>query len=469
MNYLVERPGGRRRWIWLIAALAVGFQATALPAQEAVEKLLKGSVEKIGSEHKDVAQAIEVFSKGNFLEARKLLESAKQADPKIPPAGVLLAQLLYAANQPGLARNELEKVVKDQPDDPEAYLLFGEVGFQARRYADAELAFIKAAQLTRTFNENPIRQKSMTKRAYSGLAGVAEAREDWATAEKYLAPILQADPSDVNNTTRMARAIFSQAQDKQTAEKRADEEKAYGLLQKLWRANSSIRRPEITMGVLYENVGNRNLARSLMTKASERDTEGLSTQLTVARWAMEAGDLDLAQKCVDRATSVAPNSLDAKLVAGLVARYRKDYAAARRALESAHLQKPSDLAAMLQLAVVLAAQPGAEATALDYAQTAQRIHPDLSTPAGREAAVTLAWVYFLQGRTSEAIRLLQRALAGGGVSAESSYFAARVLHQQGNTDAAKKLLESALTNDRVFPAREDAEKLLNSLGGTLPQ
>ena len=61
--------------------------------------------------------------------------------------------------------------------------------------------------------------------------------------------------------------------------------------------------------------------------------------------------------------------------------------------------------------------------------------------------------------------MLQQALTGGGVSAESSYYAARILYQAGNADSAKSLLQAALRNDRVFPGRAEAENLLSSLGG----
>ncbi len=178
---------------------------------------------------------------------------------------------------------------------------------------------------------------------------------------------------------------------------------------------------------------------------------------------MEAGELDLAQTCGERAIAISPDSVDAKLVAGLVARYQQDYPRARKALEAAHLQSPSNLAAMLQLSVVLA-ELGLDRAALDYAEISRRVYADLSKGSGREAAVTLAWVLYRQGRGPEAQQQLQRALTGGGVSSESSYFAARILYQQGNRKDAKTWLEAALRNDRVFPGRKDAEKLLSTLG-----
>ena len=82
---------------------------------------------------------------------------------------------------------------------------------------------------------------------------------------------------------------------------------------------------------------------------------------------------------------------------------------ARRQFELAHLKAPTNLAAVLQLAVVLAEQ-SEDRIALAYAEIGRRIYSDLSQPSGREAAVTLAWILFRQNRGSEAQRALQQAL-----------------------------------------------------------
>jgi tetratricopeptide (TPR) repeat protein len=365
----------------------------------------------------------------------------------------MLAQFLFAANQPALARAELERVVKSQPTDPEPYQLFGEVAFQQRQYTEADLLFAKSLELSEQLAANPRRQQNLTKRANFGLASVAEVREDWQTAQKYLKAISQAEPADIAAGTRLARTMFQLGDDKG----------AYNLLGQIWKKDEKTTRPEVTMGVWYEQSGKRANASNLMKKVAERDAKGLETQLAVARWALDAGELDLAKSCADRALELEPNSLEAKLVLGLVARYNKDYAAARSAYESAHLQSPSHLAAMLQLSLVLLEQTGNERMALDYAQTAARIFSDLSQATGREAAVTLAWVLLRLGRPAEAQRAIQEALAAGSVSPEGAYFAARILEQGGNTEAAGKLLQTALNNDPSFPTRTDADRLLKQL------
>lgn len=467
---LINLRLGKLCCAFLLVCGIVGLMSSTARAQQQplnAEFLLRSSLGEgnIGPQHREVGDAIEQFKKGAFIETRNLLESAKKKDPRIPPAGVMLAQLLYAAKQPELARAELERVVASDATDPESYLLFGEIAFQQRRFADAELSFQKAASLTSRYTQNNVRKNSMIRRAYSGLAGVSEVREDWTNAVKFLQPILKANPNDIQNTTRMARALFSQ--DVNIGDAKGKEKEAYDLLIQLFKANrATVRRPEITMGQMYQQVGNKPLSKQLMQKAAKEDASNLETQLTVARWALETGDNELAQSCSDRAVQINKTSVDAKLVSGLAARYQKNLSKAKSALEAAHLQSPSNLAALLQLAVVMVESnnDADKRTALEYSQVASRIYSDLTAPTGREAAVTSAWVLYRVGRQNDAVKLLQRALTGGSISAESSYYAAKIL-SQSNAEYSKQLLEKALQNERVFPARADAQQLLKSLGG----
>lgn len=458
------RSKTKHLWMQFVCLSIVIAATNSSFGQFTAESLLKSSVQQVGPQHRDVDNAIEQFKKGAFLECRNLLKAARQKDSKLPPSGVLMAQMLYAAKQPGLGRSELERTVKEEPKDPEPYVLFGEIAFQERRFADAELAFQRGFKLSNTYASNDYRKNNLVKRSLSGIAGVYETREDWANATRYLQPILKSNPKDVNTATRVARALFEQ--DTKIGDGKGGEEEAYKMLISLWDSDpKKIRRPEITMGSMYQAKGNKDITANLMKKASEQDKTGLATQITVARWALGNGDTALAQTCSDRAAQISPTSIEARLVAGLTARYKKDYAAARRVLESAHLQAPSNLAAILQLAVVLVeGNERDKATALEYSSIASRIYPDVGRPTGREAAVTSAWILYRQGRQQEAQAVLQKALAGGNVSAESSYYAARII-QQSNPDIAKRLLGTALKGDGVFPARKDAERLLSTLGG----
>ena len=94
----------RNTAIRLFLAMAfVASTASWANAQLTAENLLKSSIEQLGPEHREIADGIEQFRKGNFLECRNLLKAARAKDSKVPPDGVLMAQMLYTANQPGLA------------------------------------------------------------------------------------------------------------------------------------------------------------------------------------------------------------------------------------------------------------------------------------------------------------------------------------------------------------------------------
>ena len=49
------------------------------------------------------------------------------------------------------------------------------------------------------------------------------------------------------------------------------------------------------------------------------------------------------------------------------------------------------------------------------------------------------------------------------LSADSAYHAAKILYDNGRNETARKILESKLASDSVFPNRGDAEALLNSI------
>lgn len=97
---------------------------------------------------------------------------------------------------------------------------------------------------------------------------------------------------------------------------------------------------------------------------------------------------------------------------------------------------------------------------------AVKMFPDRNQPFGREAQVTLAWLANKSGRSEQAMQLLKQALQVGPVGPEPAYYSALIFKESGQSDIAKKMLESALKNtEGVFPARKDAEALLKTLGG----
>ncbi len=118
---------------------------------------------------------------------------------------------------------------------------------------------------------------------------------------------------------------------------------------------------------------------------------------------MDTNNLTLAKENADEALKLDPASLDALLYVGLVARFNNDLPAAEKAFSEAHSQSPTHLGALTQLCLALVDQTDEtkKQKALEYAQMNVKMHSDLNQPAGREAAVTLAWVLSRLGRDGQ--------------------------------------------------------------------
>ena len=427
-------------------------------AQLSLQSLLDSSVKEVdASKYPDVRDAIVRFGNGDFNGAHELLIQSKQKDPQLAPAQMMLAQLFLLSNQGALARSSLEDAVKEHPEDPEAYLILGDLAYRDGRQASSELLFGRALELINGYDQNPHRKRSMQVRAFAGVSALAESREKWELAKIQLNEWIGVDPENANAHTRLGRALFHLQ----------DYKGAYAAFQKVYEFDPQLPRPEISMALLYSAVDRMENAKKLMKLAGERAPDDLKTRLAVAQWYIEKGMLQEAKEHADEAWKQDENSLQAKILVGLVARFQNDHEAAETAFEAAHLQEPSNFAAVNQLALTLIDQPDEQKRrrATEYAQMNSLRHSNVQQAIGREATVTLAWVLFQLQRKPESVRAIQSALRAGGVSPESAFLAARILHDQGRPETARQLLEPLIERGSMFPNRDKAEQLLQQITG----
>jgi tetratricopeptide (TPR) repeat protein len=167
---------------------------------------------------------------------------------------------------------------------------------------------------------------------------------------------------------------------------------------------------------------------------------------------------------VEAARKLDPKSVTALVLAGRLARQRGDLVKAVEFLQAAVLQSPGNFAAANHLALTWAAGDADQRRrASELAEISFRTYSDQNTSAGREAAVTYAWLLFQAGRESEAEGLVQAALRAGSISNESAYYAAHLLAQRGKKTLALEILRPTLKLARAFPNRKEAEQLAEKL------
>ncbi len=406
--------------------------------------------------YKELEGARQTFSRGDFEGAERQMKRAKEKYPELPPSGVLMAKLFSDANSPAAARTALEKAVRDEPDDPETYVIFGAAALQERRFTDADLLFQRSIQICDSYTKNAERKKNLTIRALDGLAAVAEARDELVKAEETLRKLVVAAPENFNAHLRLGRILFLQ----KTEEKEKDAYKVFGDAYNIDKAK--VPRPEVSMARLYQAGKDDTKAKSLMDLAKERDPGSLATRLAIAQWALETNRLPYAEEALTAVTKLAPDEFQVLILQGIVARIKKDYAAAEKAFSTAHLMSPQDALVLNQLAISLVEQDGDEkkSKAAQYAQMAAQFAGNRDPVRARESQVVFAWILYKLKRVPLAEQQVQLALRSGGVADDIAFYAAQILFDSGKTDPALELLNKSLDDSkRLFPNRSDAQDL----------
>ncbi len=433
------------------AALVSGLFLAATVLAEPITPNETPAAVPAETEQTELKDAATAFEDRDFAGALGLLQEAVRKYPQLPPARVIMAQWFLKTNQLVLARMSLERAVADSPNDPEAYVWLGKIAMSESRITEADLLYSKAASLVPGLTASAERKKNVQIQTNDGLAAVAELRGDWPKVQKHLEDWLKLDSSEAIAMQRLARALFQQ---KKVKESLAQLKAAAAI-------DKNILFPGARFALFYEQSGDHEAAKTWMDYAVKKAPNDSRVQLVAANWALETGQLPLAQKLADAALKIEPDSLRAMLLRGMVASFQKDYKTAEFYFQKAHTKSPLDFQASNNLALALVEQDdqAKRAKALQYAEGNAREYPNVP-----DAASTYGWVLYKLGRVDEAERVLKHLAAGGNFGPNAAYYMACVWAHKGKKEVAKKLLESALANKGIFANRKEAETLLKKLG-----
>jgi Tfp pilus assembly protein PilF len=398
----------------------------------------------------DVKEAVKRFEAHDFDACLAQFAKARKLHPELPPAEALFAKLAFLSNQGQLIRPALERAVAADPEHPEIYILFGNLALAEGRLTDASLHFEKAKALAADKRWTAEQRSQFELFCYQGCAQLAEHRRDWKAARAALEPWLKHQPANGAARQRLGRALFGLGESKG----------AYQELQQACKTDRSLEPAAVAMGWLFTASGDRDQAGKWMDYAVKTGADSLAVQTGVAAWLLEQGRVDEAQRRIDAAARLDPQSGQVKKLTGLVARQRKDFAAAEQTFHTLADESPADPWARNQLALVLAEQnePAKRKRALDLAELSVRL-----TPKAADALATLGTVDYRLGRNEDAQKILEAVLASGNGTSDSAYILARVREARGQADAIPKLLKTALGASGIFIDRKDAQDWLDRL------
>jgi Tfp pilus assembly protein PilF len=398
----------------------------------------------------DLHAAASKIREGRFDEALGLINDKMGAHPEWPPAQLILARLLFAANHVTRGRRALEQAAALVPGHPEVYLFFGGLDLSEQRLSDASLNFAKAHELAGSSRWNAERARRFRIEAISGLAAVAESREDWKGAAWQWNALLALDPKNGQVRQRLGCALF-----------RLDKpDEAFAALRQGAKDTPALEPASISMGWLYSQKGDFKKASEWFDEALRLEPDSALVRLARATWLLEQGQAAAARTEIDLALKLEPKSQPVLKVRGLVAWHLRDLVKAEQIFEPLHRDAPADYlsANLLALALVEQNDEAKRSRGLQLAEVNA-----VQFPQSSEVLATLGWALYRAGRLDLAEEKLRAATSRGRATPDMIYFLAQAVAENGKPDEARKLLQSATAQRHAFAHRDDAAALLKRL------
>jgi tetratricopeptide (TPR) repeat protein len=440
------------------AAPAAG-DAPAAQQQVLTAKTIIGDAvgDPASPQYQEVADAVTRAINSDFAQCKEFLKN-----PNLPPPPVMFARIMFAARQVPLARNELEFAARDYPNDPEAYLLFGQLALQEGQVTDSDLLYQKAKALSDAYSANAKRKRNFELSVAAGLAAVAERREQWDAAITQAKKLAELDPENAAARQKIGIYLFRKGKGEKEAAKQAYEEfKAAAKLDP--KSNA-----EITLAQLFQNSNEPEKAKTWVDFAvtnSKNSKNNLAVLIAAAQLSAAGNRLDDAKKYADEAVRVDAESPDAKFTRAQIARLAGDLPKAESLLDQLNSQFPSSIPAANLRALVLVDQDDKtkQARGLQLAEMnlkaqteGNRTNPDL--------LATYGWALFRNGQAGEAEKAIAQVWNNGHRSQDYAYYLVKAhLEPRGQYPQAVNVLEQILNNSAPFPYRLAASALKDEL------
>lgn len=384
-------------------------------------------------------------------EAEQILKK-QLASPEAAP----LVRLSYARRLAGMQRlteaaQQLDQLVQAQPNQTAPWLTLGLVRYELKQYDDAEKALLKVLDLhgqTERASSKPTPPASTSKSKSSHASSPAKADE----------PNDLVDSADEDNATvasgpkgelEQANLLLSQI-----AEKQGRVDQAIAWLQ-LADPQSSKMAVQNQRAHLLARQGKLEQARAVIRAVPEAEQQdGVNKIQIEAQLLREANQSTEAQKVLGAGLERFPNEPDLMYDLAMICEKLKQYERMESLLRKVMELNPDD--------------PNAY-NALGYSLADRNIRLDESRPLLEKALAlrpadpfitdSLAWLEYRTGKTEDAIKLLQQALAARP-DAEIAAHLGEILWASGKQDEARKIFKEALSRE---PGNEVIKAVLSRL------
>ncbi|MGA2267740.1 MAG: tetratricopeptide repeat protein [Bryobacteraceae bacterium] len=286
----------------------------------------------------------------------------------------------------------------------------------------------------------------------SAVASLAQ--KNYPEAEKAFRKVYEMDPDNVGALTGLAEVYMAQ--------NRTDE--AIKLLEAEAEKNPSRPSIRLALGNVAARAGQYDLALAQFQKALDGTPKNSPAAgdlyLRIGEAYRRKGDLNSATTALHRAKEILPGDATVEGTLALVLENAGQKEEAARVYQAVLAKSPNNSVALNNLAFLLAETGGDLDKALEYAQHARQLVPNLA-----EFSDTLGWVYLKKKIIDEAIDAFRAAVQKEPSRSTFHYHLALALDQKGDHSAAIEELKTALKNNPSSDEEPKIKELLQKIGG----
>lgn len=356
--------------------------------------------------------------------AIETLSQVVEINPGHAPSQVRLAQMYNQNKDPEHAMKILNLVTHTDPGYPVAWESIARIAIEHKdmetaRSAIARLENFKDQEMVATFLKGQISQ----------------ANGETSDAKSTYAKIIEADP-----TSPLAeRAVFEMVERHHTPAELTE------TVRYLTSLNTDSPYINTIIGETYMTLGKPELAAPAFDKAIAGKSQLPDPYLNRSKIHRDAGDIDKAIEHLKAAQKVNPNDIRADLILADIYIRQQKYLETIAIYEDVLKRYPElDMAANNMAAIIAEYAPN-DTTALEKAAKAVE---RFATAKNAEFLDTLSWIYYRQGKYSQANTVMARNMAlGQGITPEMHYHYAAILVKNNNKVKAKEEIELAKDKD----------------------
>lgn len=390
--------------------------------------------------------AVDEFRRGNIDQCRSHLRRAVVANPYLPPADLILAELYLDVGQPRQTHKILEKFAAANAKHPQLHLTFGRLALAEGRLTEALMHYEKMDEAGAPSDWGDAQVKGLARAIFEGKVQVAEQRASWNLAQSLLSQWVKQHPDDPMLRSRWARALVLAG----------DVRKGLEQFNVIYQQNNFSNRPETAVAAVYAQEGRFSEANRWFARALQSFQEDPRPHFA---WSMALAFQDRWQEAeihAAKAASLGVDSANLALLRGVIARALGKHVEAERYLSSILETSPEHREATYQLTMTLSAQPNetSRRRALTLARSAVANHPQ-----SKSAQAALGVALIGMRRPDEAEDVLRDAAYQS--YPEVLFIYGRLLVKNKKPESARRVAErlrERIGQPGVFVTRSAARK-----------